>query len=129
MVGYLITATVKHFFAVIFPTVTAPKIDTIVPTVTVRVDFFFKIVEIADFEERTKDFVFVIVVQNARFFQSIKQYFGIDIIPVYRVIFDTFDILYKQFFVDTVKFKAFFFKFFYNFIPIGIVRKIKPFRA
>ena len=96
---------------------------------SVRFNFFFKIVKIADFEKSTKDFVFVIVVQNARFFQSIEQRFGVDVIPVYRAIFDAFDVLYKQFFVDTVKFKAFFLKFFYDFIPVGIVRKVKPFRA
>ena len=52
-----------------------------------RVDFFFKIVEIADFEKSTKDFVFVIVVQNARFFQSIKQRFGIVFVKVGGVVF------------------------------------------
>lgn len=62
MVGYLIAAAVKHFFAVIFPRITAPKVDTIVPTVAVRVDFFFKIVIAADFEKSTKDFILVFVI-------------------------------------------------------------------
>ena len=61
-VGYFVATTVEHFFAVIFPRIAAPKIDTIVPTVAVRFYFFFKIIEITHFEERTKNFVFVIVV-------------------------------------------------------------------
>lgn len=121
MFGDFVAATIQHFFAVIFSRIAAPKIDTIVPTDVVRFNFFFKIVKIADFEKSTKDFVFVIVVQNARFFQSIEQRFGVDVISTNRAVFDPFDVLNKQFLVDTVKFKAFSFEFFDYF-----VHHIKP---
>ena len=51
------------------------------------------------------------------------------IIPIFAVGGDTFYVLHKQFFVDTVSLKAFAFLLFDDLIPIVEVVKIKPFRA
>ena len=72
MVGYLIAAAVKHFTSIIFPRITAPKVDVIVPILTAVFYKFFKIVVVLNFKESTKFFVFVVVGKYARFVKRVE---------------------------------------------------------
>lgn len=114
----MVSATIEHFFPVVFPVEATPKIDVVVPTFAVRFNSFFKVVKTTYFEEGTKYFVFVIVGKNARFVKSVEKRFWIDVIPICGIVVDAFNVLYKEFFVDAVKLKAFFFQFFNYFVPI-----------
>ena len=102
VLGQLFSAAVHYFSAVVVPIVVLPYVDVVVPVFATVSNSAFKIVEIPHFEKCTKHVVFVFVVQHTGFFQCVKQVFGIDVIPVDRVIANAFDILYKQFFVNAV---------------------------
>ena len=68
----VISAAVQHFFSVIFPSETAPKVDVIVPIFTAVFYKFFKIVVVFNLKESAKFFVFVVVGKDARFVKRVE---------------------------------------------------------
>ena len=68
----VMSATVQHFFSVIFPRKATPKVDVIVPILTAIFNKFFKIVIVFNFKESAKFFVFIIIGKYARFVKRVE---------------------------------------------------------
>ena len=68
----VISATVKHFFSVIFPSEAAPNVDVIVPILATIFYKFFKIVIVFNLKKSAKFFVFVVVGKHSRVVKRVE---------------------------------------------------------